>query len=121
MFGILMATTSWALPLDFTSMVALMGLLYGLHYFAELMSEDYIFSFSRKILWLELTPTNKDPNVITNYYVECVKDVGGIVCICMSEFSFKLHCRLSTNNTVRSRNGKLCFGSVSHDTSTQSQ
>ena len=34
-------------------------------------------SFSRRILWLKLPPTNSDPKVISRYFVEQVELVGG--------------------------------------------
>ena len=33
--------------------------------------------FSRKILWLHLTQTNHNSEVIVHFYVECVKNLGG--------------------------------------------
>lgn len=37
-----------------------------------------IDGYSRKILWLEVGPTNNDPQVIAGYFMECVADVGHI-------------------------------------------
>lgn len=36
-----------------------------------------INSFSRKILWLHLTPTNHNPHVVAKFYAEYVKEIGG--------------------------------------------
>ncbi len=36
-----------------------------------------ILSFSRKLLWLEVTPTNHDPKVVARYYLNCVEDIAG--------------------------------------------
>lgn len=36
-----------------------------------------LHSFSRKILWLHLSPTNRNPHVVANFYAQCVKKVGG--------------------------------------------
>ena len=37
-----------------------------------------IDGFSRKILWLEVGHTNKNPKVIAHYFVNCVQQVGGL-------------------------------------------
>ena len=37
-----------------------------------------IDGFSRKLLWLEVGPTNKMPEVVAKYYLDTVKKVGGI-------------------------------------------
>lgn len=36
-----------------------------------------IDGYSRRILWLEVAHTNKDPCVVGNYFVECVEQIGG--------------------------------------------
>ena len=36
-----------------------------------------IDGFSRRILWLDVGPTNNDPSVICQYFVDCVRQVGG--------------------------------------------
>ena len=33
--------------------------------------------FSRKLVWLELTPTNHDPTVVSRFYLESVEAVAG--------------------------------------------
>ena len=35
------------------------------------------YRFSRKILWLRVSPTNHNPKVIARLYLECVEEVGG--------------------------------------------
>ena len=37
-----------------------------------------IYSFSRKILWLEVSPTNHNPKVVARFYLETVEKVAGI-------------------------------------------
>lgn len=34
-------------------------------------------SFSRKVLWLKVSSTNRDPMVIARYYLECVENAAG--------------------------------------------
>lgn len=36
-----------------------------------------IDGFSRRILWLEVSSTNSDPRVVAQYYLDCVKHLGG--------------------------------------------
>ena len=36
-----------------------------------------INSFSRKVLWLKCSSTNRDAKVIARYYLECVEHFGG--------------------------------------------
>ena len=37
-----------------------------------------IDGFSRRLLWLEVGTTNKDPEVIAKYYLDAVKQLGGV-------------------------------------------
>jgi hypothetical protein len=37
-----------------------------------------IDGFSRRIIWLEVGPTNKNPEVIAKYYLDAAKQVGGL-------------------------------------------
>jgi hypothetical protein len=36
-----------------------------------------IAGFSRRIMWLEVSSTNKDPSVVAQYYVDCIKQLRG--------------------------------------------
>ena len=36
-----------------------------------------IDGFSRRILWLDVGPTNNDPSVICQYFIDCVRQLGG--------------------------------------------
>lgn len=36
-----------------------------------------IDGFSRRILWLEVSSSNSDPRVVAQYYLDCVKQLGG--------------------------------------------
>ena len=37
-----------------------------------------IDGFSRRLIWLEVGPTNKKPEVIAKYYLDAIKQVGGV-------------------------------------------
>ena len=37
-----------------------------------------IDGFSRRLIWLEIGPTNKKPDVIAKYYLDAVKQAGGV-------------------------------------------
>ena len=63
-------------------MVALMGKIY-----VALAIIQLLYSFSRKILWLKLSPTNHDPKVIARYYLELLEQLSGI-CIYRLIFYF---------------------------------
>ena len=53
-------------------MVALLGKIFVALAIIQLLS-----SFSCKILWLKLSPTNHDPKVIARYYVELLEQLSG--------------------------------------------
>ena len=36
-----------------------------------------IDGYSRRILWLEIGSTNNDPSVIAQYYIDCIRQIGG--------------------------------------------
>ena len=40
-----------------------------------------IDGYSRRILWLEVGPTNNDPRIVAQYYTDTVRQVGGVPCI----------------------------------------
>jgi len=37
--------------------------------------------FSRRILWLEVASSNNDPRIVAQYYLDCVRQLGGTACI----------------------------------------
>lgn len=37
-----------------------------------------IDGYSRRILWLEVGVTNSDPYVVANYFIKCIKKLGGV-------------------------------------------
>ena len=38
-----------------------------------------IDGFSGRLIWLEVGPTNNNPEVITKFYLDAVKQVGGLL------------------------------------------
>lgn len=44
-----------------------------------------IDGYSRRIMWLEVTPTNNNPAVISKYFLNCVKQIGGTARIVRSD------------------------------------
>ena len=36
-----------------------------------------IDGYSRRILWLRVTCTNNDSQVITGFYIQCIRQIGG--------------------------------------------
>lgn len=74
--GTLMVTTNCC-RMGLPSTVALMGTCAQiLHAFAAIMT--FFISYSRKILWLEVSPTNKDSKVIAGYYLQAVEKYGEV-------------------------------------------
>lgn len=47
----------------------------------SILIKENIDRYSRKIMWLKISSTNKDPMVILRYYLECVEDVAGVLLI----------------------------------------
>ena len=45
-----------------------------------------IDGYSRRIMWLEVGPTNNDPFVIAQYYLDCVRQTGGIPKIIRADY-----------------------------------
>ena len=45
-----------------------------------------IDGFSRRILWLEVGGTNNDPSVVSHYYVDCDRQLGGTANIVQADF-----------------------------------
>ena len=37
-----------------------------------------VFRYSRRIMWLEVTSTNKDPAIVAQYYVDCIRQMEGL-------------------------------------------
>ena len=45
-----------------------------------------IDGYSRRIMWLEVGPSNNDPFVIAQYYLDCVRMTGGIPKIIRADY-----------------------------------
>lgn len=59
-------------------MVALMGMYVPILRSCNCSIYCYnITSFSRKMLWLKLSSSNRDPRVIARYYLESIENVAG--------------------------------------------
>ena len=51
-----------------------------------------IDGFSRRILWLEVSSTNKNPKVVASYYLETINQIGGV--------PRRMRCDKGTENTI---------------------
>jgi len=62
------------------SMDASMGKL-NTRYYKEMCVIHYCvnYRFSRRIMWLRITPTNHDPQVILRFFLEGVEEINGIM------------------------------------------
>ncbi|XP_062517895.1 uncharacterized protein LOC134193120 isoform X2 [Corticium candelabrum] len=54
-----------------------------------------IDGYSRKILWMKISPTNKDPSVVAEYYLDVVGDIGGCPRVLRSDHGTE-NCHLAT-------------------------
>ena len=46
--------------------------------------------FSRKIIWIKIGSTNRDPGVVVSYFLDAVENVGGMVATLATLLSYKL-------------------------------
>ena len=61
-------------------MGALMGMLTSRNmteYTYNFYDQSPCFSYSRRVMWLNVGPSNNNPALIAGYYLDCVKAVGG--------------------------------------------
>ena len=42
-----------------------------------IMDFMYNLSYTRRVMWLEVGPSNKDPKVVCGYYARCVQKICG--------------------------------------------
>ena len=47
----------------------------------DIQSYDFVYKFSRKIIWLKLSTSNHDPKIIARYYLEAVEEAGGTIVV----------------------------------------
>ena len=51
-----------------------------------------IDGFSRRIMWLEVGMSNNDPSVISRYFIDCVRQVGGTARVIRSDYGTENTC-----------------------------
>ena len=60
-----------------------------------------MYSFSRKILWMKVAPSNSDPQIIARYYLECVEKCNGkYYRLTFEKKKHDIVCRSTCNNTI---------------------
>lgn len=73
-----------------------------------------IDGFSRRIMWLEAGPSNKDPKITSKYFIHCVRQIGGVPKIIRSDrgteniyiAAIQRFLRMNCNDVI---NGEHCF------------
>ena len=78
--GMWTVTTSWCHMVS-TSMVALMGKYMLCPVRCRLLSgyTMTLYRFSRRVLWLRIGVTNKDPKIIAGHFLDTVQRIEGLI------------------------------------------
>ncbi|XP_034082049.1 uncharacterized protein LOC117552581 [Gymnodraco acuticeps] len=73
-----------------------------------------IDGFSRKIMWLKCGPTNKNPEVIKNYFIDCIRNVGVIPMRLRTDCGTENGLMASAQCTLRHDHSDYYAGDKSH-------
>jgi hypothetical protein len=49
-----------------------------------------IDGYSRRILWLQVNPSNNNPSYVALYYMKCVQELKGIIILCICCYDIKV-------------------------------
>ena len=62
---------------------------------------DFVYRFSRKIIWLKLSTSNHNPKIIARYYLEAVEEAGGSYHYCILWIGYCCKCCIGCPKVVR--------------------
>lgn len=81
-----------------------------------------IDGFSRRIMWLEVGTSNNDPSVVSQYFIDCIRDIGGVPCVVRSDCgtengnvaSIQHFLRLNSNDSLAGEKSFMYGKSISN-------